>query len=123
MIPRSLVPRDVRPPAETPAAPPRRLTTLLDDRMIVAANLPRVALDTRSSIPAHMPLEVLAAREVIPRDMPATPFDDASVHPDYAPLTIMDQRITVPAALPVVELHGKGKVSITNCLRVSSPTC
>jgi TonB family protein len=113
MIPRSLVPRDVRPPAETPDAPPRRLTTLLDDRTIVAANLPRVALETKSSIPAHMPLEVLAARELIPRDMPATPLDAASVHPDYAPLTIMDQRITVPAALPVVELQGKGKVSIS----------
>jgi TonB family protein len=111
MIPRSLVPRDVRPPAETPVAPPRRLTTLLDDRMIVAANLPHIALDTRSSIPTHMPLDVLAARQVIPRDMPTTPFDEASLHPDYAPLTVMDQRITVPAALPVVELHGKGPVS------------
>ena len=43
MIERSLVPRDARLPAETPAAPPRRLTTLLDERTIVAANLPRVA--------------------------------------------------------------------------------
>jgi TonB family protein len=113
MIPRSLVPRDLRPPAETPDAPPRRLTTLLDDRTIVAANLPHVDLDTRSSIPSHLPLEVLASRRLIARDMPNTPLDAASVHPDYAPLTIMDQRITVPAALPVVQLHGKGKVSLS----------
>ncbi len=112
MIPRSLVPPDVRPPAETPGAPPRRLTTLLDDRTIVAANLPHIALDTHSSIPAHLPLDVLAPRQVIPRDMPATPLDERSMHPDYAPVTVMDQRITVPAALPVVELHGKGPVSI-----------
>ena len=42
MIPRSLVPRDVRPATErADAAPPRRLTTLLDERTVVAANLPR----------------------------------------------------------------------------------
>ena len=62
MIPRSLVPRDARPPAENPDAPPRRLTTLLDDRTIVAANLPHFILDTHTSIPAHLPLDVLASR-------------------------------------------------------------
>jgi hypothetical protein len=112
MIPRSLVPRDARPPAENPDAPPRRLTTLLDDRTIIAANLPHITLDTRTSIPAHMPLDVLASRQVIPRDMPATPLDPASVHPPYAPLTVMDRRVTVPAALPLVELRGKGRVTL-----------
>jgi TonB family protein len=112
MIPRSLVPRDVRPATErTDAAPPRRLTTLLDERTVVAANLPRAELQTRSAIPAHLPLDVLASRVVVPRDTPATPFDPAMVHPDYAPLTILDQRFTVPVALPVVELEAKGFVS------------
>jgi TonB family protein len=112
MIPRSLVPRDVRPATErTDAAPPRRLTTLLDERTVVAANLPRTELQTRSAIPAHLPLDVLASRVVVPRDTPATPFDPAMVHPDYAPLTILDQRFTVPVALPVVELEAKGFVS------------
>jgi len=112
MIPRSLVPRDVRPAAETPAAaPPRRLTTLLDERTVVAANLPRAELQTHSTIPTHLPLDVLALRVVVPRDTPATPFDPAMVHPDYAPLTVLDQRFTVPVALPVVELQPKGPVS------------
>jgi outer membrane biosynthesis protein TonB len=112
MIPRSLVPRDVRLAGERPAAtPPRRLTTLLDERTVVAANLPRGELQTHSNIPAHLPLDVLASRVVVPRDTPATPFDPAMVHPDYAPVTVLDQRFTVPVALPIVELEPKGPVS------------
>ena len=112
MIPRSLVPRDVRLAAERPTAtPPRRLTTLLDERTVVAANLPHSELQTHSNIPAHLPLDVLASRVVVPRDTPATPFDPAMVHPDYAPVTVLDQRFTVPVALPVVELEPKGPVS------------
>ncbi len=112
MIPRSLVPRDVRPAADRPAAaPPRRLTTLLDERTVVAANLPHLELQTHSNIPAHLPLDVLASRVVVPRDTPATPFDPAMVHPNYAPVTVLDQRFTVPVALPVVQLEPKGPVS------------
>src|ERR1700730_2120398 len=112
MIPRSLVPRDVRPAAGTPAtAPPRRLTTLLDERTVVAANLPHLELQTHSNIPAHLPLDVLASRVVVPRDTPATPFDSAMTHPQYAPVTVLDQRFTVPVALPVVQLAPKGPVS------------
>ncbi|HZP34621.1 MAG TPA: TonB C-terminal domain-containing protein [Candidatus Acidoferrales bacterium] len=112
MIPRSLVPRNVRPASEMPpAAPPRRLTTLLDERTVVAANLPRAELQTHSNIPAHLPLDVLASRTVVPRDTPATPFDPAMLHPDYAPATLLDERVTVPVALPVVELESKGPVS------------
>lgn len=112
MIPRSLVPRDVRPLTDKAgAAPPRRLTTLLDERAIVAANLPRAELQTQSNIPAHLPLDVLASRVVVPRDTPAMPLDPAMVHPDYAPVTVLDHRVTVPMALPVVELEPKGPVS------------
>jgi TonB family protein len=112
MIPISLVPRDVRPLADRAgAASPRRLTTLLDERTIVAANLPRAELQTQSTIPAHLPLEVLASRVVVPRDTPAIPFDAAMVHPDYAPVTVLDHRVTVPMALPLVELEPKGPVS------------
>jgi outer membrane biosynthesis protein TonB len=111
MIPRSLVPRNVRPAAEVPAAPPRRLTTLLDERTVVAANLPRAELQTHSTIPTHLPLDVLASRVVVPRDMPAQPFDPAMLHPAYAPVTVLDHRVTVPMALPVVELEPKGPVS------------
>ena len=67
MIPRILVPRDVRPAADrADAPPPRRLTTLLDERTVVAANLPRTDLQTHSDIPSHMPLDVLASRVVVP---------------------------------------------------------
>jgi TonB family protein len=112
MIPRSLVPRDVRPaPERADAPPPRRLTTLLDERTVVAANLPRADLQTHSDIPAHMPLDVLASRVVVPRDTPATPFAPDMVHPGYAPVTVMDERVTVPMALPIVHLEAKGRVS------------
>jgi len=112
MIPRILVPRDVRPATErADAPPPRRLTTLLDERTIVAANLPRADLQTHSDIPAHMPLDVLASRVVVPRDTPATPFAPDMVHPGYAPVTVMDERVTVPMALPIVHLEAKGRVS------------
>jgi TonB family protein len=112
MIPRSLVPRNVRPaPEKGEAPPPRRLTTLLDERTIIAANLPRAELQTRSSIPAHLPLDVLASRVLVPRDTPAAPLDPAMIHPDYAPLTVLDKRVTVPMALPVVELEPKGPIS------------
>jgi TonB family protein len=110
MIPRSLIPRDVHLTAERPTAPPRRLTTLLDERTVVAANLPRGELQTHSTIPAHLPLDVLASRVVVPRDTPTQPFDPAMIHPDYAPVTVLDQRFTVPPALPVVELEAKGPV-------------
>ena len=112
MIPRLLVPRDVRPPSETPVEAPRRLTTLLDERSVVAANLPRGPLETHTSIPTHLPLGVLASRVVVPRDMPVTPFDAAAMHPEYAPATVLDQRFTVPVALPVVELASKAPVAV-----------
>jgi TonB family protein len=121
MIPRQLVPRDVRPLAETPALAPRRLTTLLDDRELVPANWPHIPLDTRSSIPAHLPLDVLASRVVVPRDVPLTPLDPASLHPDYAPVTPLDHRITVPMALPVVELEPKGRTAIQDLPGVLDP--
>ena len=112
MIPRSLVPRNVRPASDVgDAPPPRRLTTLLDERTVIAANLLRAELQTNSSIPTHLPLDVLASRVVVPRDTPSAPFDPAMIHPDYAPVTVLDKRVTVPMALPVVELEPKGPVS------------
>jgi TonB family protein len=123
MIPRSLVPPDVRMPEQNSDAPaPRRLTTLLDDRTIVAANMPRDgALQTHSNIPASLPLDVLAAREVVPRDMPSTPFDERALHPDYDSVTTMDQRFTVPAAMPVVEFETKGTVAAYDLPDVLEP--
>jgi TonB family protein len=121
MIPRSLVPRNVRLAERTDAAPPRRLTTLLDERTLLAANLPRAELQAHSSIPAHLPLDVLASRVLVPRDTPASPFDPAMVHPNYAPVTVLDHRVTVPPALPIVELEAKGLVSPYELSEVLEP--
>ena len=120
MIPRSLVPRDARPPAENPDAPPRRLTTLLDDRTIIAANLPHIILDTRTSIPADMPLDVLASRQVIPR----IARDSARSRERASTLRATDG--DGPArhravGLPVVELHGKGRVTLDQLPDKSQP--
>ena len=121
MIPRLLVPRDARP-AETPGMPPpQRLTTALDDRMIVAADFPHILLDPRTSIPSHLPLGALASRVVVPRDMPMTPFGPASLHPGGAPLTAMDQRVAVPAAMPVVEFASKPPMAIQDLPPVLDP--
>ncbi len=120
MIERFLVPRDARP-AETQASPaPLRLTTPLDDRMVVGADFPLIVLDPRTSIPSHLPLAALASRVVVPRDMPQTPFGVDSLHRG-APLTAMDQRIAVPAALPVVEFATKPLVAIQDLPPVLDP--
>ena len=112
LIPRSLVPQGVSLPEATEETAPRRLTTLLDDRTVVAANLPRNGgLDTRTNIPSHMPLDVLASRTVVPRDMPQTPFDAAMLRPGYDQVTPMDHRVSIPAAMPVVRLQTRAPVS------------
>ncbi len=110
MISRILVPPDAHAPEKFPVSP-QRLTTLLDDRMVVAANLPRLPLETHTNIPLHLPLDVLAARMVVPRDMPNTPLDPASMNPGYAQVTVLDERMAVPVALPHVELTAKQPVS------------
>jgi TonB family protein len=113
MIPRFLVPTDVRPvdKAAADAAPPRRLSTSLDDRTIVPANLPHLELDTRTTIPAYMPLDVLAARTVIPRDAGDAPLDTQHTIPDYVPITITESRVVVPEKMAPVELQSKPRMS------------
>src|SRR5207253_10936638 len=48
-----------------------------------------------------------------PPALPSYPTRRSSdlVHPEYAPVTVLDYRVTVPPALPVVELEPKGPVS------------
>ena len=108
MIPRVLVPKDVRPASGEPAARPRRLSTALDERTLVPVDLPVIRLDGRTSIPAHLPLDVLAARVVVPRDMPAKPLETITTIPQHVPLTVLDTRVAVPkdSRLPEVELKG-----------------
>ncbi|MGB6430523.1 MAG: hypothetical protein WBF06_08050, partial [Candidatus Acidiferrales bacterium] len=113
MVPRFLVPTDVRPVADGAdgAAPPRRLSTSLDNRTIVPANLPHLELDTRSTIPLYMPLDVLAARMVIPRDAGDAPLDTEHTIPDYVPITITESRFVVPEKMAPVELKSKPRMS------------
>ena len=112
MIPRVLVPINVRPPAVDPSAPaPRRLSTQLDARTLVSVDLPVKQLDARTSIPAHLPLDVLAARIVVPRDMPATPLETTTSLPDFVPLTILDSRVAVPIGLLLTPVVPKLPVS------------
>ena len=113
MVPRFLVPTDVRPDVDGAdgAAPPRRLSTSLDNRTIVPANLPHLELDTRSTIPAYLPLDVLAARIVIPRDAGDAPIDTHHTIPDYVPITITESRVVVPERMAPVELKSKPRMS------------
>ncbi len=100
MIPRLLVPRNLRPLTDDDRkAQPRRTTTLLDERTVIPNNMPATPIDARSKIPLHLPLDVLAARMLIPRDTPVKPFEKAEGPPDFMPVSILDTRTVVPAGL------------------------
>ena len=101
MIPRTLVPTDVRPYKDGDGkAPPRRLETYMDERTLVPSglpdpNLPR--LDGKTTIPAHLPLDVLVDRTLVPRGMPAKPIEHFEPITQYVPIAILDSRVVVPA--------------------------
>ncbi len=99
MIPRTLVPRDVRPVSPDEARKPaRRLTTYMDDRTVVPMVLSDAPpLDGKTTIPAHLPLGVLIDRTLVQRGMPVKPFDNARPATEQFPLAILDSRVVVPA--------------------------
>ncbi|MGB7848255.1 MAG: hypothetical protein WBL63_21770, partial [Candidatus Acidiferrum sp.] len=101
MIPRTLVPKDARPPTIDQPTTRRRPSTL-DERTLVPSTLPIVKLDGHSTIPTNLPLEAIATRMVVPRDIniEAVQREDESTLP--AQPTDMDERITIPqgVALP-----------------------
>jgi outer membrane biosynthesis protein TonB len=99
MIPRTLVPVNVRP--VTPEEAKRighRTTTYMDDRTVIPSG-PSDAppLDGKSTIPAHFPLGVLVGRTLVSRGMPAKPFENFAPVADTIPLEILDSRVVVPA--------------------------
>jgi len=98
MIPRTLVPVNVRPLREgEDKQPARRLNTYMDDRTVVPAEISDAPpLDGRTSIPAHLPLGVLVERTLVPRGMPAKPLETVGPAP-VLPLDILDSRMVVPA--------------------------
>src|SRR5271167_3787907 len=107
MIPRTLVPTDVRPYTEEPGKKPaRRLTTYMDDRTVVPSDLSDAPpLTGKSSIPEHLPLDVLIERSLVPRGMGVKPFQQFLPPSEFAPLAILDQRVVVPAYVEPPELR------------------
>jgi len=99
MIPRTLVPTDVRPLA--PGAEKKnghRLTTYMDDRTVVPPELSDAPpLDGKTTIPSHLPLGVLVERTLVPRGMAAKPLEDIRPLSEHVPLAILDSRVVVPA--------------------------
>ena len=121
MISRLLVPKDARLPAAPSGAPPRRLSSELDARALVPADLPHIELDPRTSIPSYLPLDVLGTRVVVPRDMPHTPLDVTSRTPGYVPLTILDSRVAVPRDAHISAVAPKPLVPIQDLPGVLDP--
>ena len=77
MIPRILVPVNVRPVTPDEAKKTgHRTTTYMDDRTVVPSGLSDAPpLNGKSNIPAHLPLGVLVNRTLVERGMPAKPFE------------------------------------------------
>ena len=99
MIPRTLVPVNVRPvTADEAKRTGHRTTTYMDDRTVIPSG-PSDAppLDGKSTIPAHFPLGVLVNRTLVARGMPAKPFENLTPVSDTIPLAILDSRVVVPA--------------------------
>jgi outer membrane biosynthesis protein TonB len=99
MIPRTLVPVNVRPVTPDEAKKTgHRTTTYMDDRTVIPSG-PSDAppLDGKSTIPAHFPLGVLVNRTLVARGMPAKPFENLTPVSDTIPLDILDSRVVVPA--------------------------
>jgi len=99
MIPRTLVPTDVRPLENGEAKkPPRRLTTYMDDRTVVPSDLSDAPpLTGKTTIPEHLPLGVLVDRTLVPRGMAPKPFENIEPWGEHVPIAILDSRVVVPA--------------------------
>ena len=100
MIPRTLVPTNVRPVDKDEAKKAgHRVTTYMDDRTVVPSG-PSDAppLDGRTTIPSHLPLDVLVHRTLVPRGMAATPIERVQ-HVSTVTLEILDTRTVVPARI------------------------
>jgi len=99
MIPRILVPVNVRPVTPDEAKKVgTRTTTYMDDRTVIPSG-PSDAppLSGKSNIPAHLPLGVLVNRTLVERGMSVKPFEHLTPSSDTIPLAILDSRVVVPA--------------------------
>jgi len=99
MIPRTLVPVNLRPvrPDEVKQRGHRR-ETYMDDRTVVPSGLSDAPpLDGKTNIPAHLPLGVLVDRTLVPRGMPAIPIERFEPIHESVPIAVLDSRVVVPA--------------------------
>jgi outer membrane biosynthesis protein TonB len=99
MIPRTLVPVNLRPvrPDEVKNHG-HRVETYMDDRTVVPSGLSDAPpLDGKTNIPAHLPLGVLVDRTLVPRGMPATPIERFTRIRESVPIAVLDSRVVVPA--------------------------
>jgi len=99
MIPRTLVPVNVRPVRPDEAKNRgHRLETYMDDRTVVPSGLSDAPpLDGKTNIPAHLPLGVLVDRTLVPRGMPAVPIERLRPIYESVPIAVLDSRVVVPA--------------------------
>jgi TonB family protein len=98
MIPRTLVPLNVRPVNKDEARKaPSRTTTYMDDRTVVPSGVSEAPpLDGKTTIPSHLPLGVLVDRTLVPRGMAIKPIERVQ-HVSTVTLEILDSRTVVPA--------------------------
>ena len=98
MIPRTLVPVDVRPVSKDEVRKaPTRTTTYMDDRTVVPSGLSDAPpLDGKTTIPSHLPLGVLVNRTLVERGMAIKPIERLQ-HISPVTLEILDSRTVVPA--------------------------
>src|SRR6202034_3496068 len=100
MIPRTLVPTDVRPVTDNgDKKPPRRLSTYMDDRTVVPSELSDSAppLDGKTTIPSHLPLGVLVDRTLVARGMAIKTIVRDQSFLGSAEIVAHSSRIVVPA--------------------------
>jgi len=105
MIPRTLVPREVRPLSSSESRkPPRRLETYMDERTVVPAGVSDAPpLDGKSAIPSHIPLDVLVTRTLVPRGLSVKPIAKPQPLSEFAPVAVLDARVVVPAYVEPAE--------------------
>ncbi len=98
MIPRTLVPLNVRPVNKDEARKaPSRTTTYMDDRTVVPSGVSDAPpLDGKTTIPSHLPLGVLVDRTLVSRGMAVKPIERLQ-HVSTVTLEILDSRTVVPA--------------------------
>jgi TonB C terminal len=109
MIPRTLVPVNVRPVDKDEAKiAPQRVTTSLDERTVVPSQLSKAPpLNGKSSIPSYLPLGVLVTRSLVPRGMEVKPLEKIE-HASSLPLDILNSRMVVPAEVnPLTEAESR----------------